>query len=205
MVEVALNLTAEQVIEQQVHGIVLERDGNRGVGAPQNVYRCAGDDAWIAVAVETDAQWSAMVGVLGSPAWADARALATSAGRRRAHDELDAHLSTWFASRPVADAVAPLLAAGVPAAEVVLPPAVIDNDQLVDRDFFERLHHPAAGWQPYAGLPFHDPPAGGWCHGPPPMLGQHNDEVLGPELGLAREALDELRARQVIGDRPSGL
>ncbi len=73
MVEVALNLTAEQVIEQQVHGIVLERDGNRGVGAPQNVYRCAGDDAWIAVAVETDAQWSAMVGVLGSPAWADAR------------------------------------------------------------------------------------------------------------------------------------
>ena len=57
MVEVALNLTAEQVIEHQVDDVLLQRDGNRGVGAPQNVYRCAGDDSWIALAVETDAQW----------------------------------------------------------------------------------------------------------------------------------------------------
>ena len=75
MVEVALNLTAEQVIEQQVHGILLQREGNRGIGAPQNVYRCAGDDAWIAVAVETDAQWRGLVRALGSPAWADAPGL----------------------------------------------------------------------------------------------------------------------------------
>ena len=85
----------------------------------------------------------------------------------------------------------PLLAAGVPAAEVVLPPAVIENEQLVDREFFERLYHPAAGWQPYAGLPFRAPPAGGWCQSPPPTLGQHNDEVLGSELGLGREELDD--------------
>ncbi len=205
MVEVALNLTAEQVIERQVGGILLQREGNRGIGAPQNVYRCAGDDAWIAVAVETDAQWRGFVRALGSPAWADAPGLASSAGRRRAHDELDTRLSAWFASRPVSDAVASLLAAGVPAAEVVLPPAVVAHEQLVDREFFEQLYHPVAGWQPYAGLPFRAPPAGVWCQSPPPTLGQHNDEILGSELGLGTGELDELRARQVIGNRPSGL
>ncbi len=205
MVEVALNLTAEQVIEHQVHGVVLQRDGNRGVGAPQNVYRCAGDDAWIALAVETDAQWGGLVRALGSPAWAGEDGLSTAVGRRRAHDELDARLAPWFASRSVADAVATLLANGVPAAEVVLPPAVVENEQLVDRDFFEQLFHPDAGWQRYAGLPFHAPPVAGWCQSPPPTLGQHNDEVLGADLGLADGELDELRSRQVIGDRPLGL
>ena len=105
----------------------------------------------------------------------------------------------------VSDAVALLPSAGVPAAEVVLPPAVLGDEQLIHRDFFELLQHPVAGWQPYAGLPFRVPPAGGWCKSPPPTLGQHNDEVLGSELGLGREELDELRALQVIGERPSGL
>jgi crotonobetainyl-CoA:carnitine CoA-transferase CaiB-like acyl-CoA transferase len=45
MIEVALNVTAEQVIEHDAHGVVLQRDGNRGsAAAPQNVYACAGDE-----------------------------------------------------------------------------------------------------------------------------------------------------------------
>jgi crotonobetainyl-CoA:carnitine CoA-transferase CaiB-like acyl-CoA transferase len=87
----------------------------------------------------------------------------------------------------------------------VLPPEVLENEQLLDRGFFERLEHPDAGWQHYAGLPFRPSPAHGWCHSPPPTLGQHNDEVLGGELGLPPSELDELRRRQVIGDRPQGL
>jgi crotonobetainyl-CoA:carnitine CoA-transferase CaiB-like acyl-CoA transferase len=205
MVEVALNLTAEQVIEYQVHGVLLQRDGNRGVGAPQNVYRCAGDDAWIALAVETDAQWQGLVDALGSPAWAGEPGLATAAARRRAHDALDARLAAWLATCAPADAVDVLLAAGVPAAEVVCPPEVLLNEQLVDRGFFERLLHPDAGRQHYAGLPFRPAPDQGWCHSPPPTLGQHNDDVLEGEIGLRPAELDELRRRQVIGDRPLGL
>ena len=205
MVEVALNLTAEQVIEYQVHDVLLQRDGNRGTGAPQNVYRCAGDDAWVALAVETDTQWQGLVRALGSPVWASDPGLATAAGRRRAHDALDARLSSWLATRAPAVAVEELLGVGVPAAEVVLPPEVLENEQLVDRGFFEQLEHPDAGWQHYAGLPFRPSPPHGWCYSPPPPLGQHNDEVLGGELGLPSSELDELRRRQVIGDRPQGL
>ncbi len=55
MVEAALNAAAEQVLEYSATGTVLTRDGNRSSGAaPQGVYRCAGDDQWLAIAVETD-------------------------------------------------------------------------------------------------------------------------------------------------------
>lgn len=207
MIEVALNVTAEQVIEHDVHGIVLERDGNRGpAAAPQNVYACAGEEQWVALAVANDDQWAALRLVLGDPAWAADPALATHGGRRSAHDLLDRELGAWFAARPRDEVVEQLAAAGVPAAPVVLPPAVVSNVQLRARGFFETLDHPHAGPIDYAGLPFARlTGVDRWCRRPAPALGQHNDEVLGGELGLTTDELDRLREAEVIGDWPAGL
>src|SRR5207237_8566460 len=55
MVEVALNVAAELVIEFSGYGATLTRDGNRGPqAAPQGAYRCSGSDVWVAIAVETE-------------------------------------------------------------------------------------------------------------------------------------------------------
>jgi crotonobetainyl-CoA:carnitine CoA-transferase CaiB-like acyl-CoA transferase len=207
MIEVALNVTAEQVIEHDVHGVVLERAGNRGpAAAPQNVYACRGEERWVALAVAGDEHWAGLRRVLGDPAWAADPSLASDPGRRAAHDLLDRELSAWFAGRDRDDVVEQLAAAGVPAAAVVLPPDVVGNVQLRARGFFETLDHPDTGPTEYAGLPF-APLRGvdGWCRRPAPTLGQHNDEVLGGELGLGAEELERLRESQVIGDRPAGL
>jgi crotonobetainyl-CoA:carnitine CoA-transferase CaiB-like acyl-CoA transferase len=207
MIEVALNVTAEQVIEHDAHGIVLERDGNRGpAAAPQNVYACTGDEQWVALAVATDEQWVALRRVLGDPVWAADPSLATHRGRRAAHDLLDRELSAWFATRRRDDVVEQLGDAGIPVAPVVLPPDVVDNAQLRARGFFETLDHPYTGPTEYAGLPFARlRGVDRWCRRPAPALGQHNDEVLGGELGLTPEELARLRVAQVIGDRPAGL
>src|SRR5437762_4123891 len=98
MVEAALNATADQVLERQAYGRLLERDGNHGpVAAPQNLYVCRGEEQWLALAVVTDAQWSTLVELLGRPAWALDPALATRAGRRARHGLVDAELSRWCA------------------------------------------------------------------------------------------------------------
>ena len=67
MVDAAINVAAEQVIEYSAYGALLERDGNRGpTAAPQNLYRTneidefGRADCWVAVAVATDDQWAGL-------------------------------------------------------------------------------------------------------------------------------------------------
>ena len=92
MVDAAINVAAEQVIEYSAYGALLERDGNRGpTAAPQNLYlhaptptTTAPATAWVAVAVATDEQWQALRDALGGPAWAIDPTLADRAGTARA-------------------------------------------------------------------------------------------------------------------------
>jgi len=203
MVEAAVSAAAEQVIEYDAAGRLLSRSGNRSeLAAPQGVYRCAGDDRWVAVAVAGDEQWDSLRRALGDPPWAQDPGLASADGRRRAHDAIDAELETWTAGRD-ADEVAELLAsAGVPAATVIPPREVSRNPQLRHRRLFEVEDHPVTGGREIPGLPFRFSRVERWITRPSPMLGQHNDEVLG-EIATPDE-LAHVRDLGVIGDRVAG-
>ncbi|MEZ4290051.1 MAG: CoA transferase [Myxococcota bacterium] len=155
MVEGALNAAAETAIEWSAYGVELSRDGNRGPeGAPQNVYACAGEERWIALAVTDDRQWSALKELLGRPAWAEDEELATHAGRRRKHGVIDEGLSRWLAARDVDETVEALLARGIPAAPLWDPRIQSEHPQFVARGFFEELDHPVVGRQQYVRPPF---------------------------------------------------
>ena len=119
---------------------------------------------------------------------------------------MDRELSAWFAAQDAAAAIARLRDAGVPVAPVILPPDVVINEQLRSRQFFEELEHPLAGCDLYAGLPFGRPDfRPRWWRSHPPVLGEHNDEVLGGELGRRAGELREWRQKRIIGERPLGL
>jgi crotonobetainyl-CoA:carnitine CoA-transferase CaiB-like acyl-CoA transferase len=208
MVEAALNAAAEQVVEHGAYGVLLGRDGNHGpAAAPQNLYACAGDEEWLALAVATDEQWRSLRRILGEPAWACDAGLDIAAGRRAAHDAIDSEIASWCATQRVDDLVERLVAAGVPAASVVNPRDIARHPQLRDRKLFERLDHPVVGQHELPSLPFRFASRcdSGWLRRPAPMIGEHNDEVLGDILGLTAADLTQLRARAVIGDRPLGL
>ena len=92
-----------------------------------------------------------------------------------------------------------------PAAPVVRPTDLGQNQQLRARGFWEAVDHPVTGTHELPGLPFRF--AGGpdrWTRTPPPTLGQHNEDVLVGELGVGRDELGRLRATAVVGDRPLG-
>ena len=121
MVAGALNVAAEQVIEFSANGVRLDRMGNRGLAAaPQNSYAAADWDhdlqheRWVSIAIANDEQWHALGRALGDPLWAADTALATVAGRRARHDEIDAALAAWCAGRSSTEIVDTLWPAGVP-------------------------------------------------------------------------------------------
>ena len=204
MVEAALNVAAEALVEYSATGTVLGREGNRGPwAAPQGVYPCAGDDAWVALAVERDEHWGGLVSALGRPDWAVDEPLSTEAGRAARHDEIDKHLEAWTSRHDAQHVVDTLTAAGVPA-EVVIPARdVVHNPQLQFRSLFETEDHPVTGRHPVPTLPFRLAGLDGWLRAPSPTLGEHNDEVLA-ELGLDAAQRDTLRSAGIIGERLAG-
>jgi crotonobetainyl-CoA:carnitine CoA-transferase CaiB-like acyl-CoA transferase len=137
------------------------------------VYRCEGEgDQWVAVDLASD------------PLPADARA-------------------AWCAQRPPEQAAKELLGAGIPAAAMVPAFTAVDDPQLRARGYFEPVAHPLVGEQEYPTWPlrFSAGPDRYW-HGSAPLLGEHNEAVLGDELGVDPDELARLRERHVIGNAP---
>jgi crotonobetainyl-CoA:carnitine CoA-transferase CaiB-like acyl-CoA transferase len=118
----------------------------------------------------------------------------------------DCDPAQWFATQDATTIVDRLVEAGIPAAVVISPSAVIENPQLVHRGFFESLTHPSTGPGLYPCPPFARPDGvDKWLYRAPPTLGQHNGEVLTELCGLTEEHLQRLAADGVIGTRPKGL
>jgi crotonobetainyl-CoA:carnitine CoA-transferase CaiB-like acyl-CoA transferase len=198
MAEVALNVAAEPIVTWSASGVLLERDGNRGPhGAPQGAYACEGDEQWVALTVGSDDEWSRLVGVLGAPTWATAPELATGAGRRARHDEVDREISAWFAGRDRDATVSELIAAGVHAAAVWDQNEQDALPQLAGRGFTQPLEHPLAGTVGYPGTGMR---ASGFdiaYRAPAPTVGQHTDAVLREVLGLTDDEIADLAARGI--------
>jgi len=210
MVDAALNIAAEQVIEYTAYGALLQREGNRGPSAaPQNLYRTreidefGRDDSWVAIAVATDEQWDALRDALGDPQWAADPGLATEGGRRASEDLIDERLAAWCRQRSGDEIVSALWPAGVPVAKVMQPHRQTELEQLAVRGFFEVLEHPVNGPAHYTTLPFRLSAGPRRFHvSGAPMLGQHNRELLA-ELGLSDGEIDTLEADGVIGTEPA--
>ncbi|HEY2199232.1 MAG TPA: CoA transferase [Mycobacterium sp.] len=209
MVDAALNIAAEQVIEYSAYGELLQRAGNRGpAAAPQNLYRTADVDefgrldSWVAIAVANDEQWARLCEALGRPQWALDEKLSTVAGRRDSHDLIDEHLSRWCEGRGGDDIVECLWDVGVPVGKVMQPHRQTEIPQLQFRGFFEDVGHPVNKSVPHSTLPVRFSAGPDRFHlNPAPLLGEHNHEVLA-ELGLSEDEIAVLEADGVIGRAP---
>ncbi len=210
LLDSALNMTAEQVIEFTSTGTILERDGNRSPSAaPQGLYAChppaamgTADEAWLALSVANDEQWEALVKVLGAPVWAQDPKLATHAGRRAGADRIDAELTGWALGRDVEETVELLIAAGIPAATLTNPRNLTLHPHLAARGYLEQVPNAVVGTHGVPGLPLRMSGVDRWIRQGAPLVGEHNAEVLSGLLGLSAAELEQLTAAGVIGTEP---
>ena len=205
MVDAALNVAAEAVIEWTAYGNLIGRDGNRSaVAAPQGVYRCAGTEQWLAVSVASDGQWRSLAELIERADLAADPALETLAGRREAHDLLDQAIAAWAGERSLTDAVAALADAGVAAAPVADARTMSEDPLLADRGYFESPDRPITGALPVPLLPLRLDTIERWSRTAAPTMGQHNDRWL-ELLGVDAELRERLEADDVVATRPTGV
>ena len=206
MVESALNAAAEMIVEFTAYGNLMQRDGNRAPwAAPQGLYPCRGEEQWLALSIETPEQWQALKQVLGDPPWAKDPRLDTLAGRRAAHDAIDAELRLFAREKELDALLEELVGNGIPAGRVVDGRVASAHPQHAARGFYETVFHPVAGRHPISTVPFRYASRRHWIRSPAPTLGQDNGEILGTLLGLSTDRIRELEEKGVIGTRPRGI
>jgi crotonobetainyl-CoA:carnitine CoA-transferase CaiB-like acyl-CoA transferase len=161
---------------------------------------------WLALSVETDAQWAALATLVGRDDWKADSDLASREGRRRAHDRIDAGLADWLKDREREDAVERILAAGIPCAPVSAAREGHLLEPIAKSDFVREVDHPLAGRVPIPTQPLRFLGTGDRAFPrPAPLLGEHNAEILRSLLGLGDAEIEQLRSEGIVGERPSGL
>ena len=203
MIESMGAFAGDELLSAQANGGPPPRLGNREPGvAPQSVYRCSGNDRWIAISVTSDAEWRALCEVVGlGGEW---RSL-TLADREARHDEIDAAIGCWSRSELPWQAVRRLQAAGVIAGVACDARDLLENEHLASREFWALLDHAEAGPLRYPGCPVRLSRTPATYRLASPLLGEHNDAVLTEIAGLSAEQLTELKDARIVCNEPPSL
>ena len=178
-------------------GQVPPRVGNASpVIAPSGTYQAA--DAMIVLMVGNDGQFARFCAALGVPDLASDPRYRSSLLRVQNKAALDTVICPIFASQSAVHWVDSLEAAGVPCGRINDMSTVFEDPQVKARGAVEKVTHPVMGELPMLANPMHMSESPVRYEVPPPMLGEHTDEVLGSLLGKSAQQLAELKARGIV-------
>jgi benzylsuccinate CoA-transferase BbsF subunit len=190
--EAATQLLLPLFMDCSITGRVALRSGNRlPYASPHGVFRCQGDNRWVAVAVSEDQEWQAFCRVMGKPELAGNRKFSTLQARKENEDEIESLIEEWTASHTPEEIMGWLQAAGVPSGVVNNGKDLFDDPQLKHRGHFRFLKHSVMGEHSYSG------PAYRLSKTPDeqfaaPSLGEHNEYVLTEVLKLSDDEIADL-------------
>ena len=195
--EAVFNVTESLLPEYSVFGAVREPTGSSMPGiAPTNAYRCS--DGFVLIAGNGDSIFRRLMEAIGRSDLANAPDLAGNVGRVARVAEIDGAIEAWTSTRKVADALAAMAAARVPAGKVYTAKDIHEDPHYRAREMILR-QDTRDGWSldvpgvvpKLSGTP-------GTLRSPAPRLGEDTDAVL-RELGLGEAAIAALRARGIVG------
>ncbi len=187
--EAAVHLLTPALVELQETGHRRTRRGNRDPNhCPHGVYPAAGEDRWIAIAVEDDEAWRSLTVELRRPDLADL----DHAARVDRRDELDTILAAWTSGQDAVGLAHRLQAFGIAAHQVQNSSGCVDDPQLLHRNHFQWLPHAHARRSVVDAVPYTLSEADNGFRWAGPMSGEHTSEILEDLLGYDVERIAEL-------------
>ncbi len=166
--------------------------------APHNNYPCAGEDAWVSIAVSTDTEWRALTDVLGDGGLTRDARFCDSASRWQNRRALDGIVAEWTRAKRPDEATRLLQSAGVAAMPVMNIADQFADPHLNARETYVEIDHPHVGAEMLYGVPWLFSGTPGSVRAPAPLLGQHNEYVLTELLGMDDAKVRRLSDEQVV-------
>jgi crotonobetainyl-CoA:carnitine CoA-transferase CaiB-like acyl-CoA transferase len=203
-VEASMQFIGEELLHAIATGVDPVPHGNRvRWAAPHDAYPAAAHDQWVAIAVETDAEWQTLCALIGQPELARDARYATFEARWKNQDELREPISRWTRTMPKMMVAERLQAAGIRAAPVQDARGVMEDPYLVAREFVTLLNHAEAGTHGYPSLPFRLSLTPGAQRSASPCLGADTHRILSDVVGLSAAEIEELDRAGVTSAEPT--
>jgi crotonobetainyl-CoA:carnitine CoA-transferase CaiB-like acyl-CoA transferase len=189
-------LTSYQAINFFVSGKTPERLGNGHPNiVPYQVFTCKGGH--IILAVANDSQFKSFCHAVGKPAWAADDRFAIGSNRAINRQTLIALIAELMLERTMPEWMALLESANVPCGPINTMPQVYEDPQVRHRGMKVQLQHPSGPISLLASpLRFSHTPV--TYDVPPPLLGQHTQQVLQDVLGMDAAQVQGLRDRGAV-------
>jgi crotonobetainyl-CoA:carnitine CoA-transferase CaiB-like acyl-CoA transferase len=179
-------------------GHVPVRDGSRHPEmAPHGCYPCT-DAEWISIAVQTDEQWRALCEAMGEPALGADRRYADRRARQANVHELDSTLAAWTAGKSARELSTELQLKGVAAFKSLNSIDLVSDEHLWRRGFYSHVTDNKQRSIPIVGAPWRMSVTSPSIKRAAPLLGEHNDYVLGELLGLSAEERQRLITQKIV-------
>jgi crotonobetainyl-CoA:carnitine CoA-transferase CaiB-like acyl-CoA transferase len=192
-------MIGDQMMDYAMNHRSPKRHGNRdAVMAPHSVYRCAGSDEWLSIAVSNQEEWQALVRAMGGPSWAADPVYATAAGRRKDQERLDSLISQWTADKRYYEAMRLLQAEGVPAMPSFKAEDLFNDPHVRARGAVQEVDHPVLGRRMTITPPYLLTETPARIRGSAPMIGADNHYVLCELLGLTEDEVQRLANARVV-------
>ncbi len=195
--EVLSTFIGEAFVAASLRGEEPAHRGNRDARYfAQGVYRCAGEEQWLAITMRTPGEWRSVATAL------DLKEELADVAKDARLDEIDRRISGALAEMDPQSAMERLAKAGVPAGRVLNTVDIHNDPHLEARGYWVELPHPKmATWkQPRSAWQLKEAQPTLKRHAP--LFGEHNREILAGVVGLSDAEIAELGRAEVIADAP---
>ena len=155
-------------------------------------------DSWIIVAVGNDGQFRHFVKAGDRELLADDPRFATNPARIEYRDALIPLLAAMVKEKTKVEWISLLESVGVPCGPINNLQEVFENEQVVARGIQLNVPHPTAGSMKLVASPMRLSKTPVTVRMPPPLLGEHTEEILGATLHYTHEQIAQLRSKGII-------
>ena len=197
LLDTSVALLANVASNYLVGGVEPSRMGNAHFNiAPYEVFRAR--DRWFTLGAANPRQWEMLCEVVGKPELKTDPRFLTNQDRVANRAALAKILNDAFAKCDAQEWLVKLQEADIPSGPINTIQDVFNHPQAGEREFEVEIEHPTAGPVSLPGFPYKMSQTPAKLHRPPPLLGEHTEEVLVELLGYSKEKVALLKEQKVI-------